>query len=105
MQVKHLGLWSCAAILGLSSLTAQAATIGLFDYGFNIDVTVTAVGDPLPAWIDYMRVVLAGTKDVSPEVPEGIITVRIDPKTGLRAPAGTPDAMFEVFREENVPEK
>ena len=59
----------------------------------------------LPAWIDYMRVVLEGTPDVSPEVPQGIVTVRIDPKTGLRAPAGTPNAIFEVFREDNVPEK
>ena len=58
----------------------------------------------LPAWIDYMRVALEGSKDTSPEVPEGIVTVRIDPKTGLRAPAGMKGAMFEVFREENVPE-
>ena len=36
---------------------------------------------------------------------EGIVTVRIDPKTGLRAPAGMRDAIFEVFREENVPEQ
>jgi penicillin-binding protein 1A len=59
----------------------------------------------LPAWIDYMQAVLDGTPDRSPGVPEGIVTVRIDPETGLRAPAGMQDAIFEVFREENVPEQ
>jgi len=38
-------------------------------------------------------------------MPEGIVTVRIDPETGLRAPAGMQDAIFEVFREEKVPEQ
>jgi len=58
----------------------------------------------LPAWVDYMRVALEGQADKSPSLPEGMITVRIDPKTGLRAPAGMPGAIFEVFREDYVPE-
>jgi len=59
----------------------------------------------LPAWIDYMRVVLEGTQDVSPKVPEDIVTVRIDPETGKRAPVGMKNAMFEMFRKDNVPEE
>ncbi len=58
----------------------------------------------LPAWIDYMKVALKGIPDVPPEMPDGMVIVRIDPETGLRAPAGMPGAIFEVFREENVPE-
>lgn len=57
----------------------------------------------LPAWMAYMREVLKDTPDVEPEMPEGIVTVRIDPQTGELATAATEGAMFEVFREENVP--
>ena len=52
----------------------------------------------LPAWVDYMRVALEGEADKSPSLPEGMLTVRIDPKTGLRAPAGMQGAIFELFR-------
>jgi penicillin-binding protein 1A len=37
------------------------------------------------------------------EPPEGLVTVRIDPATGLLAGSGQTDAIFETFREENVP--
>ena len=33
------------------------------------------------------------------------MTVRIDPATGLLAGSGQKDAIFETFREENVPSK
>ena len=36
-------------------------------------------------------------------IPEGIVNVRIDPKTGLLARPGQADAIFEYFRVENVP--
>ncbi len=58
----------------------------------------------LPAWIDYMRVVLQDVKDRAPRKPKGMVTVRIDPETGKRAPAGMKGAIFEVFREDNVPD-
>lgn len=58
----------------------------------------------LPAWIDFMKVALDGTADLPPEIPDGIVTVRIDPQTGLRATAGTPGAIFEVFQEGHTPE-
>ena len=35
--------------------------------------------------------------------PPGIVRVRISPKTGLIAPAGNVDAMFEIFRDGHVP--
>jgi len=58
----------------------------------------------LPAWIDFMRVALVDIPDDPPKVPEGIVTVRIDPETGLLAPAGMKGSIFEVFRLANVPE-
>jgi penicillin-binding protein 1A len=57
----------------------------------------------LPAWVDYMRVALADSEDEPPHPPEGIVTVNIDPKTGLRVPAEFNDAIFEYFRESEVP--
>jgi len=32
-----------------------------------------------------------------------MVTVRIDPKSGLLADSGQPDAVFETFRKEYVP--
>jgi penicillin-binding protein 1A len=59
----------------------------------------------LPAWLDYMRVALDGLPDQTPGMPDEIVTVRIDPRTGTRATAGTEGALFEVFRSENEPEQ
>ncbi len=57
----------------------------------------------LPIWINYMRVALAGRPDRPAPQPDGIVTVRIDPETGQRARPGDPDAIFEIFRAEEVP--
>ena len=57
----------------------------------------------LPAWIDFMRVALDQVPEHAWELPEGVVTVRIDPDTGRRAPAGAEGAVFEVFRKNRVP--
>ena len=57
----------------------------------------------LPMWIDYMRHALSGTPESTVERPPGLITVRIDPATGLLAGANHPDAIFESFRQGRVP--
>ncbi|MBM97453.1 MAG: peptidase [Oceanospirillaceae bacterium] len=59
----------------------------------------------LPIWIDYMRVALDGVAEKQFEQPDGIVTARIDPETGLLAAPGQTDAIFEYFREENVPKE
>ena len=58
----------------------------------------------LPAWIDYMRQALQGVPDRPPEMPGTLVTVRIDPQTGLRVGADQKDAIFEVFRPTQVPQ-
>lgn len=57
----------------------------------------------LPIWIDYMRVALKGRPEITPKQPEGIVTVKIDPTTGLLAKPGQSNAIFEIFREELAP--
>lgn len=58
----------------------------------------------LPAWIEFMRIALEGTPEVHPERPPGLVTVRIDPETGLLARAGHPGAIFETFIEGTLPQ-
>jgi penicillin-binding protein 1A len=57
----------------------------------------------LPIWIDFMKVALADSPESSRQVPEGVVTVRIDPDTGLLAVPRQSNAIFEYFREERVP--
>ncbi|ARN74203.1 penicillin-binding protein 1A [Oceanicoccus sagamiensis] len=59
----------------------------------------------LPIWIDYMAVALKGRPEIAPKQPEGIVTVKIDPTTGLLAKPGQSNAIFEIFREELAPTK
>ena len=88
--------------------------------GFNNDLVATTwagfddnspVGDhewgsttPIDMWIDYMKAVLPPESKTSVRpMPDGLVTVRIDPQTGYRADASDPDAIFEIFRKEHVP--
>ncbi|MDI3324690.1 penicillin-binding protein 1A [Pontibacterium granulatum] len=57
----------------------------------------------LPIWIDYMRVALKDQPESAPLPPEGIVSVKIDPKTGLLANPGQKGALFEYFREDDAP--
>ena len=63
----------------------------------------TGAGAALPMWVDYMAVALADRPEHSMTQPDGMVTVKIDPETGLLAGADTPDAIFETFRVEEVP--
>ncbi len=58
----------------------------------------------LPIWIDFMELALKDQPVIRQEQPPGIVSVRIDPDTGKRAKVGDPDAIFEIFREDYVPE-
>lgn len=85
--------------------------------GFNRDVVTTAwVGfdqpqslheygaqAALPMWLDYMREALKGKPEHALEEPAGIVSVRIDPRTGLLARNGQENAIFEIFHDESAP--
>lgn len=88
--------------------------------GYNQDVVTTVwagfdVPEPLgrrefgstvalPIWIDFMRVALQNSTDRQFPQPSGIVTARIDAETGKLATSGSTEVIFEVFREETVPE-
>lgn len=58
----------------------------------------------LPMWIDYMREALKGKPEHTMTQPEGMVSVRIDAKTGEYTSADNPNAIFELFRVENAPQ-
>jgi penicillin-binding protein 1A len=124
-DVIQRGTGTRARSLGRSDLAGKTGTTndqmdGWFS-GFNHAVVATAwVGfdkleplgrgetggrSALPMWIDYMSYALKGVEERKLEPPEGLVTVRIDPATGLLAASGQKDAIFETFMEENVPTK
>ncbi|MEM6638524.1 MAG: penicillin-binding protein 1A [Pseudomonadota bacterium] len=57
----------------------------------------------LPGWIDFMGRALAGVEERAQPEPNGLVTVRISPESGLLAAAGAENAIFETFRQDNVP--
>ena len=104
-------------LAGKTGTTNDAADTWFNGYNANLVTTVwvgfgnydplgsRAYGSntPLPIWIDYMRQALKNTPEVFPTQPPGIVSVKIDPKTGERAAPGQPDAIFEYFLREHAP--
>ena len=74
-----------------------------FDQPSTLGRWASGGGTALPIWIDYMEDALIGVPERQFEQPEGIITVRIDPETGLLAAPGQTNAIFEYFKEGTAP--
>ena len=76
-------------------------------FGFDSPKSLYEYGSStaLPLWIDFMRPVIKELpiKKVNP--PNSIVTVKIDPKTGLLARPGQKDAIFEVFKQGSQPQR
>ena len=58
---------------------------------------------PLTVWIDFMRTALAALPVASPEIPQGVVSVKVNPATGEVARPGDADAVFEFFLAEHLP--
>jgi penicillin-binding protein 1A len=120
---SSVGTGHRAKSLGRMDLAGKTGTTNeWFDAwysGFNRDVVVTTwVGfdDPrtlgekefggvvaLPMWMYFMETVLKDKPEHSMEPPPGIVSVKIDPNTGLLASDNHPDAVSEFFTEETIP--
>ena len=88
--------------------------------GFNGDLVATvwvgfdaerSLGDgeeggrvAVPAWTYFMHEALAGSPRHGVPVPDGIVTARISPDTGLIASADNPNGILEKFIEGNLPQ-
>jgi len=87
--------------------------------GFNGDLVTTvwtgfdqdrSLGDgeegahvAVPTWTYFMHEALAGAPRHGVPVPDGIVTVRISPETGLLASSDNPNGIMEKFMEGNLP--
>lgn len=86
---------------GFGGPLAVTAWMGMDDFtslGRREFASMTA----LPMWVEFMRVALEGEPEQVAALPEGITTAMIDPETGLLAAPGTPGAIPEVFRIEDI---
>jgi penicillin-binding protein 1A len=116
-RARELGRRDLAGKTGTSNNRRDAwfsgfngAIVGVAWVGFDDDSRSLGAGEEgsrtaLPMWIDFMRTALDGTAEAPLAQPQGIVTVRIDKESGLLASSGSGDAMFEIFRAGNVPEK
>jgi penicillin-binding protein 1A len=57
----------------------------------------------VPAWTYFMHEALAGAPRHGVPVPDGIVTARISPETGLLASSDDPNGIMEKFIEGNLP--
>ena len=59
----------------------------------------------LPIWIDFMREALADVPVGVRAIPEGVVSVKVVPGSGQAAAPDDPDAVFEYFFADNVPDQ
>ena len=122
-DVIRRGTGTKAKALGRNDLAGKTGTTNeqhdAWFSGFNGDVVATAwvgfdqdrplgkreVGGTaaLPIWMDYMRVALDGKAENTPDIPLGIVTMRIDPKTGSLVDQDSNQGIAETFREQYIP--
>lgn len=87
---------------GYNAQLAATAWVG-FDQFQPLGAGETGATLALPMWLEFMRIALDGMPEKPLKQPEGLVTVRIDPETGLAARAENQDAIFEIFRADSVP--
>ncbi len=122
--IKH-GTGRRALQLGRNDLSGKTGTtndqIDAWFSGFNNDVVTTvwvgfdtprSLGSSetgghaaLPLWIDYMREALRDRPEATMKQPEGIVSALIDADSGQFSTADNPNAIFELFRIEEIPEE
>jgi penicillin-binding protein 1A len=120
---SSVGTGQRAKSLGRADLAGKTGTTNeWFDAwysGYNRDVVVTTwvgfddprtLGDKefggvvaLPMWMTFMETVLKDKPEHTLEPPAGIVSVKIDPNTGLLADENHPGAVSEFFTEETLP--
>jgi penicillin-binding protein 1A len=121
-DVIRRGTGRRALALGRSDLAGKTGTSNdrrdAWFSGFNSELVATAwVGfdqertlgsreegsrTALPMWMYFMAEALKGQPETPLPRPPGVVTARISAETGRLALAGTPDGIFELFRESDL---
>jgi len=58
----------------------------------------------VPIWVHFMREALRGVPQRSRPMPEGLVQVRISPSSGAIASVDDPEAIFETFMADRLPQ-
>ena len=122
-DVIRRGTGMKALVLGRDDIAGKTGTTNdahdAWFSGFNADIVATvwtgfdqdrSLGEleqgsraALPSWIFFMHEALAGVPRHKIPVPDGIVTVRISPDSGLLASADDPNAIMEKFIDGSLP--
>jgi penicillin-binding protein 1A len=86
---------------GFGGHIVTTAWVGMDDFS-SLGVGEFGAKAALPMWVDYMRVALQDVPEAELDMPNGIATALISPSSGLLVPAGTPGAMSELFKVEDI---
>ncbi|MDP2240282.1 MAG: penicillin-binding protein 1A [Burkholderiales bacterium] len=89
--------WFC----GFNTNLVAVAWIG-FDTPQTLGRNETGGSAALPIWMGYMGAVLKGTPERQLAAPEGVLSVRVNPDTGLRVADGQP-GVADFFYQEFLP--
>jgi len=76
---EYVDAWFC----GFNASQVGIAWIG-FDQPRSLGANETGSAAALPMWITYMQRALKGVPEQSRDPPPGVVSVRINPETGLR---------------------
>jgi penicillin-binding protein 1A len=74
-----------------------------FDQETSLGVSEQGSNTALPIWIHYMREALRGVPEYNRPMPDGLVTLRISPDTGMLASGENPDAILETFMTDHLP--
>jgi penicillin-binding protein 1A len=123
MDVIKRGTGRRALALGRTDIAGKTGTTNdsrdLWFNGFTPNLVATvwvgfdqerSLGDneegsntALPIWMHYMREALKGVPEVRRPMPDGLVTLRISPDTGMLASGENPDAILETFMTDHLP--
>lgn len=121
-DVIRTGTGKKALVLGRTDLAGKTGTNGETDAWFsgfnsNLEVTVWVGFDnlkilkemgaaaALPIWIDFMKSALQSAPEATMPQPPGIVMMKINPKTGALAGSSQPNAKFEMFMQDHLPQQ
>lgn len=90
---------------GFTGPIVATAWVGFDDANRSLGANEYGGKAALPIWQQFMETIGTEIPEQPMPMPEGIVSVRIDPKSGKLAPSQQRNAIFEIFRKEYVPKE
>jgi penicillin-binding protein 1A len=93
-----------ALFVGFSPTIATGVWVGLDRHG-TLGDKETGARAALPIWIDFMEFALKERPFYDFDTPDGVVTVSMDPESGLLASEPCPNAVTAVFKKGTEPKE